>query len=160
MGHACNGHTLVVIIIACMSSPFVIRRADWTRDLTHLRHIRETVFVHEQKVPLEMEWDAEDEASVHVVAFDAAEAPIGTGRLLPDGHIGRMAVLAPWRRRGVGGALLIELVRIARERGFAEVILNAQVQAIAFYTRHGFAAEGAQFLEAGIPHQTMRRRLG
>ena len=142
-----------------MISPFVIRRADWIRDREHLRHIRETVFVHEQQVPLEMEWDELDEACVHVLALDSDGVPIGTGRLLPDGHVGRMAVLPVWRGQGVGGALLSELTRIARERGFTEVILNAQVQAIAFYARHGFSAEGTQFLEAGIPHQTMRRRL-
>ena len=142
-----------------MVSPFVVRRADWTRDREHLRYIRETVFVHEQQVPLEMEWDELDEACVHVLALDSDEAPIGTGRLLPDGHIGRIAVLPAWRGRGVGGALLTELMRIARERGFIEVILNAQVHAIAFYARHGFVADGAQFLEAGIPHQTMRRQL-
>jgi predicted GNAT family N-acyltransferase len=147
-------------IIARMLSPFVVRRADWTRDLEHLRHVREAVFVREQNVPLELEWDTQDEACVHVLAFDNEGAPIGTGRLLPDGHIGRMAVLRAWRRQGVGGALLTELTRVARERGFTEVILNAQVQAIAFYTRHGFVIEGAEFLEAGIPHQTMRRSLG
>jgi predicted GNAT family N-acyltransferase len=143
-----------------MFPPFVVRRADWTRDLEHLRHVRETVFVHEQKVPLELEWDEQDEPCVHVLAFDNDGAAIGTGRLLPDGHIGRMAVLLPWRGRGVGGALLTELTRVARERGFTEVILNAQVQAIAFYARHGFTCEGPEFLEAGIPHQTMRRPLG
>jgi len=142
-----------------MVSPFIVRRADWTRDFEHLRHIRETVFVREQQVPLDMEWDDLDQACVHVLAFDSDGAPIGTGRLLPDGRIGRMAVLPAWRGKGVGGALLTELMRVARERGFTEVILNAQVQAIAFYTRHGFAADGPQFLEAGIPHQTMRRQL-
>jgi len=142
-----------------MISPFVVRRADWVRDFEHLRDIRETVFVHEQQVPLDMEWDGLDQACVHVLAFDSDGAPIGTGRLLPDGHIGRMAVLPAWRGKGVGGALLTELMRIARERGFTEVILNAQVQAVAFYTRHGFAVDGPRFLEAGIPHQAMRRRL-
>ena len=142
-----------------MISTVRVRRADWMRDRDHLRYVRETVFVHEQQVPLEMEWDEQDEACVHVLALDGDGAPIGTGRLLPDGHIGRMAVLPGWRGQGVGGALLTELVQIARERGFSEALLNAQVQAIAFYTRHGFAAEGPEFLEAGIPHQTMRRQL-
>jgi predicted GNAT family N-acyltransferase len=68
-------------------------------------------------------------------------------------------VLAAWRGQGVGGALLAELMRIARERGLAEVVLNAQVPAIGFYSRHGFAVEGAEFLDAGIPHRTMRRAL-
>ncbi len=84
---------------------------------------------------------------------------LATGRLLPDGHIGRMAVLKPWRGRGIGGAILARLIERARERGDSEVVLSAQVHATAFYRAHGFAEEGAEYLEAGIPHRDMRRRL-
>jgi len=146
-------------IITPMSSSFSVRRADWNLDRDHLRGIREAVFVCEQLVPLELEWDEADAACVHVLAEDDSGTPIGTGRLLPDGHIGRMAVLPTWRRRGVGAALLTELMRIALEQGFAEVVLNAQTQAMAFYGRHGFSAEGEAFLDAGIPHRRMRRAL-
>ena len=85
--------------------------------------------------------------------------PIGCGRLLPDGHVGRMAVLASWRGRGVGAALLTRLVAAAQARGDARVVLNAQVQAMPFYARFGFAPVGAPFVEAGIPHQAMARAL-
>jgi predicted GNAT family N-acyltransferase len=142
-----------------MSPSFSVRRADWSLDRDRLRAIREAVFVREQLVPLELEWDGADADCVHVLAEDDNGTGIGTGRLLPDGHIGRMAVLADWRRRGVGTALLTELMRIARERGLAEVVLNAQTQALAFYGRHGFSAEGEEFLDAGIPHRRMRRAL-
>jgi predicted GNAT family N-acyltransferase len=142
-----------------MGPSFLVRRADWNRDREHLRRIREAVFVQEQRVPLELEWDSLDEACLHVLAVDPCGVPIGTGRLLPDGHIGRMAVLASWRRRGVGAALLTELTRMAIEQGFVEVILNAQVQAMGFYARHGFVAEGEEFLDAGIAHVRMRRAL-
>jgi predicted GNAT family N-acyltransferase len=142
-----------------MSASFRIRRADWERDQAALKHVREIVFVHEQNVPLELEWDGIDPDCRHVIAEDAHGSAIGTGRLLPDGHIGRMAVLHSFRGRGVGSALLGELIAIAAARGLREVVLNAQVQALPFYEKHGFVAEGEVFPDAGIPHQRMRRSL-
>ena len=139
-------------------SDILVRRADWAGELATLRAIRDEVFVREQAVPVELEWDEFDPVSQHVLAFAGAQA-IGTGRLLPDGHIGRMAVLRDWRGKGVGSALLIALMDVARTRGMASIELNAQVHAVAFYERHGFHGEGGEFLEAGIPHRRMRRDL-
>lgn len=85
--------------------------------------------------------------------------PIACGRLLPDGHIGRMAVLSGWRGQGVGAAVLSMLIEMARDRGDAMVRLHAQTHAVPFYARFGFAPEGDEYLEAGIPHRTMARRL-
>lgn len=130
-------------------------RADWTRDLPLLQSIRRTVFVLEQHVPEELEWDAFDAVSEHVIAVDGRHTAAGTGRLLPDGHIGRMAVLREWRRRGAGSAILAELISIARDRGVTEVRLHAQTHAIGFYERQGFVTCGGEFLEAGIPHRAM-----
>jgi len=127
------------------------------RDEARLRQVRESVFVHEQAVPLELEWDGIDPDCVHVLAEDEQGRVFGTGRLLPDGHIGRMAVLREWRGHGAGSAMLLALIAIAAEQGMSEVVLNAQVQARDFYARHGFVAEGEVFLDAGIPHQRMRR---
>ena len=141
------------------TEPFRVRIVDHGADADALRSVREAVFVQEQRVPLELELDALDPACLHVLATDAAGRAIGTGRLTPEGSIGRMAVLRDWRGRGVGGAMLQALLRLARERGRDEVSLNAQVDAIAFYRRHGFVAHGARFLEAGIEHQAMRLRL-
>ena len=140
-----------------MGQSFQVRLADWVRDETALRSVREAVFVHEQAVPLSLEWDGIDPQCLHVLAENENGRAIGTGRLLPDGHIGRMAVLAEWRGRGVGSALLGMLIACARERGMREVIVNAQTHAIAFYRGHGFVEEGAIFLDAGIPHRCMRR---
>ncbi|HYJ18120.1 MAG TPA: GNAT family N-acetyltransferase [Burkholderiales bacterium] len=140
------------------SDAFRIRLADWETDKTALRAVREQVFVREQSVPLELEWDEFDGVSRHLLAEAEAQA-IGTGRLLPDGHIGRMAVLASWRDKGVGSALLQALLDLAREAGHERAILSAQVRAMPFYRRFGFAPEGEEFLEAGIPHITMTRRL-
>jgi predicted GNAT family N-acyltransferase len=143
-----------------MKQSFQVRLADWVRDQTALRSVREAVFVHEQAVPLELEWDGIDPQCVHVLAENEQGIAIGTGRLLPDGHIGRMAVLAQWRGRGVGSALLRMLIACARGRGAREVVVNAQTHAVAFYRRHGFVEEGGTFLDAGIPHRCMRRTCG
>ncbi|HKQ23808.1 MAG TPA: GNAT family N-acetyltransferase [Burkholderiales bacterium] len=138
-----------------MAAPSV-RAADWNVDRAALRAVREQVFVREQAVPIELEWDEFDPLCQHVVA-EAASQAIGTGRLLPDGHIGRMAVLESWRGQGVGSALLEALLQIARNRGIRRVRLNAQSRAVTFYLHHGFVAEGEEFIEAGIPHRTMWR---
>ena len=142
-----------------MSAPsaFAIRAADWSADGALLRAIRADVFIDEQSVPPELEWDAEDPRARHVLAVTADGTAVGTGRLLPDGRIGRMAVLKPWRGRGVGAALLTELIRIAQEAGLQTLVLYAQVHALGFYAGFGFQPEGEIFLDAGIPHQAMRR---
>jgi predicted GNAT family N-acyltransferase len=121
--------------------------------------LRFAIFVDEQNVPSGIELDDQDEHCVHAVAFDVDGKPIGTGRLLPDGHIGRMAVVKEWRRRGIGAEILEALMAEARKRGHAEVVVSAQLQAAEFYREHGFAAEGKVYPEAGILHQTMRRKL-
>jgi predicted GNAT family N-acyltransferase len=140
---------------------FSVRVADWSRDAPALKSVRHDVFVVEQRVPAELEWDdATDAGCCQVLAEDAQGHAIGCGRLLPDGHIGRMAVLADWRGRGIGAALLVRLIELARERGDAKVMLNAQIHALPFYTRFDFVPVGDLFDEAGIAHQAMERRLG
>jgi len=134
---------------------FTVRLVDWTEAVEGLRFVRRAVFIDEQAIPEDMEWDEYDAVCRHAIAEDAAGAAIGCGRLLPDAHIGRLAVLAAWRGRGVGAALLRELVELARVRGFSRAILNSQTHAMPFYARHGFVADGDEYLEAGIPHRTM-----
>lgn len=121
--------------------------------------IRFAVFVEEQRVPPEIEIDAQDPLSLHALAIDASGTAVATGRLLPDGHIGRMAVLQPARGSGVGTAVLRALMEAARARGHHEVVLSAQTHAVPFYARIGFAAEGEVYDDAGIPHIDMRRAL-
>ncbi len=128
----------------------------WPAQASGAREVRTTVFLVEQKIPVELEWDEFDATSLHALAHDASGNVIATGRLLPDGHIGRMAVLAAERGKGVGGAILSALMRAAQERGHKYVVLNAQIQVGAFYERFGFAREGEIFLDAGIPHILMR----
>lgn len=130
---------------------------DWSAQRDAARLVRHEVFVIEQKVPLELEWDEMDAASLHAVVHDERGNPIATGRLLPDGHIGRMAVKAHARGRGIGSAVLQALMTEARKRGDGTVVLNAQTHAERFYVRFGFVKEGVEFMDAGIPHIRMRR---
>lgn len=145
--------------MSARGSTFRVRPADHASDSAGLRQVRETVFVQEQRVPRAIELDALDPQCFHVIAEDDAGHAIGTGRLTPDRRIGRMAVVPDWRSRGVGGAMLHALLRQARANGWNAVSLHAQAAAIAFYRRHGFAAHGERFMEAGIEHQAMRLRL-
>ena len=131
----------------------------WEKAREEARPIRLTVFVEEQRVPVEIEWDEHDATSLHALAYAAEGSAVATGRLLPDGHIGRMAVLREWRGKGVGGAILERLIAAARARGDKEIELFAQTHAIPFYRKYGFAESGPGFEEAGIPHQAMRRTL-
>lgn len=138
---------------------FRIVEADYTADLERLRAVRETVFVHEQQVPLALEWDELDPVAYHALALATDGQPVGTGRLTAGGRIGRMAVLAPWRGSGIGSALLRHLLAVARRQALPAVELHAQVEAIGFYARHGFIAWGEPFDEAGIQHRHMRLDL-
>lgn len=121
--------------------------------------LRTRVFVDEQGVPPEEEIDGLDSFCLHVVAETAGGRVVGTGRLMPEGRIGRMAVDAEWRGRGIGRALLDALVERARERGFTSVMLHSQIQAMDFYEAAGFQAEGPEFVDAGIAHRRMTRTL-
>lgn len=127
----------------------------WSEARAHAEPIRLAVFVKEQGVPAELEMDERDPACVHAIAFLEGKA-VGTGRLLPDAHIGRMAVLREFRGRGVGSAILRKLMEKAQQRGDRAVVLSAQVHAAAFYDAHGFTAFGEVYEEAGIPHRDMR----
>jgi predicted GNAT family N-acyltransferase len=138
---------------------FRVRLVAWRDAFPALSRIRTTVFVGEQNVPPDIEIDGRDPECVHALAESATGEAVGTGRLMPDGRIGRMAVLAAWRSRGVGAAMLEALMGEARRQGLREVYLHAQSRAKDFYLRHGYAIEGEEYLEAGIPHIGMRARL-
>ena len=134
------------------------RTMTWDEARPEAGPIRFAVFVDEQKVPLEMELDEHDAACLHVIASDGEKA-VGTGRLLPDGHIGRLAVLKEARGKGVGAAMLEVLMDAARSRGDKAIVLSAQIHAVGFYRRYGFVEEGLEYMDAGIRHQSMRCAL-
>ena len=137
------------------SPQFTIRQASWQEDHTALCMVRRAVFIEEQHVPEELEWDGLDEEALHLLAEDSQGQAIATARMLGDGHIGRVAVLKPWRGRGVGKALMQQLLLLAHQRGHHHVHLDAQVDAVDFYRQQGFEAEGGIFMDAGIPHRHM-----
>ncbi len=128
---------------------------DWLAMQPDASRVREAVFVHEQGIPIELEWDEWDPRSLHCVAYDGGAA-VATGRLLPDGHIGRMAVLKPHRSARLGGKVLEALIAAGRERGHRSFELSAQQYVAHFYRRHGFAQIGEPYDEVGIPHVRMR----
>lgn len=136
---------------------FNVTEADWARDGNVLSNIRKLVFIVEQQVPQEEEWDGQDDSAWHWIATDPDECPVGTARLLPGGQIGRIAVLAEYRGRGIGYALLEAAMQKACSLEMEGVFLNAQRHALGFYERAGFVSEGNEFIEAGIPHYRMTR---
>lgn len=127
---------------------------DWQTLREAASAIRCTVFIEEQRVPQEEEWDGRDPECQHFIATLDGQ-PVGTARLLPDGHIGRVAVLSSARGSGIGYQLMEAAVQAAREAGHAKVELSAQLHALAFYERLGFEAYGEVFMDAGIPHRDM-----
>ena len=142
---------------ASESLQFTVKPVYWTATQTTLRAIRTKVFVEEQGVPPDLEWDGLDEHAYHVIAYAPDGTPIGTGRLLQDGHIGRLAVLREWRGKGVGRSILDMLMVIANKMGNDIVRLHAQTRVLDFYIGRGFAKQGTEFMEAGILHIAMTR---
>ncbi len=138
--------------------PIQCRVADWSLDKDALKGIRYRVFVEEQKVPVELEWDEYDDTATHFIVTLSGEA-IACARLKNDGQIGRMAVLTEHRNQGIGQELLRFVIRTAAEKNINDVYLHAQVSAIPFYEKQGFTPVGEIFYEANIPHRVMSKKI-
>lgn len=138
---------------------FTVREADWHSDAGCLRAIRHEVFVVEQNVPAELEFEGDDDQHLHVIAINAQGDAIGAARLSATGKIGRMAVLKNARRKGAGSAMLDKLLAIAQSKGLQKVTLSAQLHAVPFYRRHDFVSSGNTYIEAGIAHVRMTRPI-
>ena len=140
-----------------------VRVGPWSELGKDAQAIRTAVFVQEQRIPAEMEWDEADQGCIHAVAVNRFGMPLATGRLLEHvpgvAKIGRMAVVQTMRGSRIGRNVLDALMKAARERGDREVLLHAQLSAAPFYTRAGFTTRGPVFEEAGIPHVEMVRAL-
>jgi len=134
---------------------FMIKVASWQKHAELLKAVREAVFIKEQQVPLELEWDGLDTSALHLLALNDAGEAIGCARLIGDGSIGRMAVLKAWRGLGVGTALLEKAVECYRQHNIASIRLSAQVHAISFYEKAGFKVCSAPYLDANILHVDM-----
>jgi len=134
---------------------YTVKLDNWQNLQDSCRPLRDVIFIQEQNVPPELEWDGLDEDCLHAVAHDHKGRAIATGRLLSDGHIGRMAVLSKWRNKGVGSTILKLLVSHSLEQLEQRPWLDAQTQAVGFYLQHGFEVQGNIFMDAGIPHRHM-----
>jgi predicted GNAT family N-acyltransferase len=143
-----------------MHAEFQLVQGSWRKYQRELSVVRRAVFVDEQHVPEELEWDEFDEGCHHVLVTDSANRPVGAGRVKPDGHIGRMAVLNGCRGQGIGSAILAAILVYAEQQHYPRVFLHAQITAIPFYEKHGFIVYGDRFMDAGIPHRSMRRMTG
>ncbi|MGW0493945.1 GNAT family N-acetyltransferase [Streptomyces sp. NPDC003007] len=154
------------------TTPYLVRVAEGPADREACFAVRKEVFVGEQGVPEDIEYDAYDAGAVHVLAVREDGVPLGTGRLLHGaaavtqtgagplvGSLGRLAVTGAARGLGVGAALVRAIEDAARARGLTAVDLHAQTHALGFYERLGYEPYGPEYLEAGIPHQGMRRSL-
>ncbi|MFT5395254.1 MAG: putative GNAT family N-acyltransferase [Gammaproteobacteria bacterium] len=139
-------------------SEFEVLQVSWSDMEAHLRSIRTQVFIEEQNVPIDLEWDEKDIDCVHLLVKKDNNY-IATARLLRTGQVGRMAVLKPFRRYGVGSAMLKMILTIAHTMDMKTVSLNAQVDAINFYEKFEFLKQGDPFDDAGIPHVKMKRVL-
>jgi predicted GNAT family N-acyltransferase len=128
-----------------------------------MKQIRYQVFVKEQNVPAEEEIDTYDPVSLHILVHmkndEGYPIPVATGRLIPDGHIGRIAVLKPYRGMGIGRLVMEVLEKKAMEKGIKSVELDAQLRAISFYEKLGYVSFGGQFTDAGILHKKMKKKL-
>lgn len=124
----------------------------------YIRSVRDSVFIHEQGIDPEIEFDGLDSSAIHaLVSIDGKY--VGTGRILNDGHIGRIAILSDYRCLGLGSKIVLSLIDEATKKGYQRVYLGAQKQAIGFYNKLGFTPFGDEFIEAGIVHLSMEKLL-
>ncbi len=143
-----------------MSNPFSISLISWHDGEPLLKSVREAVFIREQGIPPELEWDGLDEAHCrHALVLSRQGEAIGCGRMLSDGHIGRIAVLPKWRGQKIGTAIVESLLDYARTHDYPQVFVDAQVDAVPFYHSFDFVEEGKMFMDAGLPHIKMRLSL-
>ena len=139
-------------------SAFKIRKGIWDDLASDAKLIRTYVFIQDQKIAENEEWDVEDEKSLHFVMYDQNQA-IATARLLENNSIGRVAVLKNYRGQGIGQQLMQHIIAVAREEERAFRKLSAQVHAIGFYENLGFQVQGESYLDCGIPHVDMLLRM-
>lgn len=142
-----------------MTNPFTVSAVNWHDGEMMLRSVREAVFIREQGIAPELEWDGQDAGCRHVLVLSHQGAAIGCGRMFASGYIGRIAVLPKWRGQKVGTAIVEAMLDYARMHGYVEVDVDAQTQAVPFYHGFDFIEEGAVFMDAGLPHVKMRLKL-
>jgi len=139
-----------------MNKNLTLLQTTWQQHKKELSKIRREVFIKEQNVPETLEWDEFDKEAIHILVFDENQKPIATGRLKIDGQIGRMAVIKSQRKQGIGSAVLKALLQHSQQHAFPKPFLHAQLSAVNFYKKHGLVEYGHEFMDANIPHRSMR----
>lgn len=142
-----------------MSNQFTVSLLCWHDGEPLLRSVREAVFIREQGVPAELEWDEFDQGCRHALAISLRGEAVGCGRMLPNGHIGRIAVIQQWRKQKVGTTIMEALLDYARAHDYKQVDVDAQTHALPFYRGFGFVEQGEEFIDAGLPHIKMTLQL-
>jgi predicted GNAT family N-acyltransferase len=142
-----------------MTNPFTVSAVSWHDGELMLRSVREAVFIREQGITPEQEWDGLDEGCRHVLVLSHQGVAIGCARMFADGHIGRLAVLPKWRKQKVGTAIIEAMLDYARTHDYPQVDVDAQIHSVPFYQGFDFVKEGEVFLDAGLPHIKMRLKL-
>jgi predicted GNAT family N-acyltransferase len=142
-----------------MTQPFTVSLVCWHDGEPLLKAIRAAVFIREQGVPEELEWDEHDATCRHALALTHSGDAIGCGRIFTNGHIGRIAVLAHWREKKVGTAIMEALLAYAAAHDYPQIDVDAQTQAVPFYHRFDFVEQGEVFMDAGLPHIKMLLKL-
>ena len=142
-----------------MTNPFSVSLVSWHDGEPLLKSVREAVFIREQGIPPELEWDGLDENCRHALVLSGQGEAIGCGRIQDNGHIGRIAVLPNWRKQKVGTAIMEALLDYARTHDYPQVDVDAQTHAVPFYHGFEFVEEGEVFPDAGLPHIRMRLKL-
>jgi predicted GNAT family N-acyltransferase len=142
-----------------MGNPFTVSLVCWRDAEPLLKSIREAVFIREQGIPAELEWDGADESCRHALALTHQGDAVGCGRMSANGHIGRISVLPQWRKQKVGTAIMEALLDYARTHEYKQVDVDAQTYALPFYRSFGFAEQGKEFMDADLPHIKMTMKL-
>ena len=132
-----------------------VQSGHWNKLEQDAKFIRKQVFIIEQNIPEEEEWDDQDMISDHFVVYDQ-DQPIATARLLQNNSVGRVAVLKTYRGQGIGHMIMLEIIRQAHQQDRTFLQLSSQVHAISFYEKLGFSIQGDAYDECGIPHIKMQ----
>lgn len=131
-----------------------VKNADWAYDKGNIKAIRQQVFINEQHVPEDMEWDQHDDSALHCLVFSDDQA-VATARLQKDGQLGRMAVLKTFRGKGIGRLVINHMLELHHAQLSTDIFIHAQKHATGFYNQFGFVRQGSEFIEAGIAHYKM-----
>lgn len=142
-----------------MTQPFTVSLVNWHDGEPLLKAIRTAVFIKEQGVPEEMEWDEHDATCRHALALTLNGDAIGCGRMFTNGHLGRIAVLPQWRGKQVGTAIVEAFLNYAEAHDYPQIDVDAQTHAVPFYQRFDFVEQGKVFMDAGLPHIKMLLKL-